>query len=292
MGIYNRDNINYGGLLGNAMAQRANIIQRDYETYMKQPEAWANATRNSGQAVGDALMSMAKYKYDENQADLNRQQQFDILQKQQEFNKAENALNRENALKIAQMNNANTMASRESEARARLEKLFIQKSTLEAAGQDTREINASIAQIMRDYPSIASQVKSDLAKQEPYDPTKDVRYQLAKYKGVNAKDNDTGTLFEAYNALQGYKTPEAIERLGEIEHQIAIAEAQDELNKQLETEINKFNGGLSSKLANNGYTVEYAGPVINLVSRTGRIVKQVPRKPGKAPSTPSNTNWD
>lgn len=291
MGIYNRDNINYGGLLGNAMAQRANIIQRDYENYMKQPEAWANATRNSGKAAGDALMSMAKYKYDENQAALNRQQQFDILQKQQEFNKAENALSRENALKIAQMNNANTMASRESEARTRLEKLFIQKSTLEAAGQDTREINASIAQIMRDYPSIANQVKNDLANQEPYDPTKSVEYQLAKYKNLTAK-SDTGDLFQAYNAIQGYKTPEAVARLGELDKYIEDAMAQDELNKQLGTEIGKFNGGLSAKLANNGYTVEYAGPVINLVDRHGRIVKQVPRKAGKAPSTPSNTNWN
>lgn len=278
-------------MLGNAMAQRANIIQRDYDNYMKQPMAWANAVQNSGKIASDALMSMAKYKYDENQADLNRQQQLNVLQKQQEFNKAENALNRENALKIAQMNNANTMASRESEARTRLEKLFIQKSTLEAAGQDTRDINASIAQIMRDYPSIAQQVKSDLARQEPYDPTKDVRFQLAKYKDVNAKDYDTGMLFEAYNALQPYKTPEAIGRLGEIEHQIEIAQVQDELNKQLKDEIGKFNGSLSPKLANNDYTVEYAGPVINLVSKTGSIVKKVPRKTGKAPSKPS-TNWD
>ena len=291
MGIYQRDNINYGGMLGNAMAQRANIIQRDYDNYMKQPMAWANAVQNSGKIAQDALMSMAKYKYDENQADLNRQQQLDVLKKQQDFNRVENDLNRKNTLAIAQMNNANTLASRESEARTRLEKLFIQKSTLEAAGQDTRDINASIAQIMRDYPSIAQQVKGDLARQEPYDPTKDVRFQLAKYKDVNAKDYDTGVLFEAYNALQPYKTPEAIGRLGEIEHQIEIAQVQDELNKQLKDEISKFNGGLSPKLANNGYTVEYAGPVINLVSKTGSIVKQVPRKTGKAPSKPS-TNWD
>lgn len=291
MGIYNRDNINYGGMLGNAMAQRANIIQREYDNYMKQPNAWAEATRNSGKIVQDAAMQYATHSM--NMDKLKAQQDFQAEQaaKQQEFQKAENALSRDNALKIAKMSNQNAAATRESDARARLEKLYIQKSTLQAAGQDTRDIDVSIAQIMRDYPGIGAQVQADLAKQPPYDPTTDVRYQLAKYKNLNAKSN-TGDLFQAYNALQSYKTPEAVERLAELDKYIEDAMVQDELNKQLGTEIGKFNGGLSAKLANNGYSVEYAGSVINLVDKYGRIVKQVPRaNKSSKPSTPSN-NWN
>ena len=50
-------------MLGNAMRERANYIQRDYENYMKQPEAWANATRNSGQIVQNAFNQAAQYQF-------------------------------------------------------------------------------------------------------------------------------------------------------------------------------------------------------------------------------------
>lgn len=300
-GIYQRDNINYGGMLGNAMANKANFLQRRYDRVAQMGQNWGNAVQQNGKTIQDALYKIAGNYYEQDKLAAQQQFQHDealkraeeqlARQREQEAWQArQNYLNRKTTMDVALLNKAEGRANRESEARARLEKLYIQKSNLEGLGQDTRDIDVSIAQIMRDYPRIGTQVKEDLAKQPAYDPTQDVRYQLAKYKDVSAKNNDTSDLFQAYNALQPYKTPEAIARLGELEREIGISEAQDELNKQLKSEIDNFKGGLSAKLANNGYTIEYAGPVINLISRTGRIVKQVPRP--KRPSTPSNNNWD
>lgn len=302
MAIYQRDNINYGGMLGNAMANRANYLQHRYDRVAQMGQNWGNAVQQSGKTIQDALYKIAGNYYEQDKLAAQQQFQHDealkraeeqlARQREQEAWQAkQNELNRKTTMDVALLNKAEGRANRESEARARLEKLYIQKSNLQGLGQDTRDIDVSIAQIMRDYPSIGAQVQEDLAKQPAYDPTQDVRYQLAKYKDVSAKNNDTGDLFQAYNALQPYKTPEAIARLGELEREIGIAEAQDELNKQLKAEIDNFKGGLSAKLANNGYTIEYAGPVINLISRTGRIVKQFPRPKKATPSKPSN-NWD
>lgn len=119
MGIYQRDNINYGGMLGNAMAQRANFIQRDYENYMKQPMAWANAVQQSGQAVGDALNKYAytKWGYDQDMNKLGVQQDFQKDMKEMELREAlkrareqqnwqatQNDLNRQNTYDIAVLN--------------------------------------------------------------------------------------------------------------------------------------------------------------------------------------------
>lgn len=89
-GIYQRDNINYGGMLGNAMRERANYIQRDYENYMKQPTAWSNAVQNSGKIIQDAAFKVAGNMYEQ-----------DKLANQQQFQAEQNALNRADALNKA-----------------------------------------------------------------------------------------------------------------------------------------------------------------------------------------------
>ena len=90
MGIYQRDNINYGGMLGNAMQNRARQIERDYENYMRQPMAWANAVNQAGQAVSNAFNQAAQYQYNKDQ-----------LANQQQFQSEQNALNRAQQLQLA-----------------------------------------------------------------------------------------------------------------------------------------------------------------------------------------------
>ena len=119
MGIYQRDNINYGGMLGNAMQNRARQIERDYDNYMKQPMAWANAVQQSGQAVGDAINKYAytKWGYDQDMNKLGVQQDFQKDMKEMELREAlkrareqqnwqatQNDLNRQNTYDIAEMN--------------------------------------------------------------------------------------------------------------------------------------------------------------------------------------------
>jgi len=122
-GIYQRDNINYGGMLGNAMRERANQIQRDYENYMKQPQAWANAVQNTGQIVQNAFNQAAQYQYNKDQ--LAAQQQFQSEQnaknlaeqlnrarEQQKWQAEQNRLQRESTEKIAGLNRQNTVEER------------------------------------------------------------------------------------------------------------------------------------------------------------------------------------
>lgn len=117
-GIYTRDNINYGGMLGNAMQNRARQIERDYDNYMRQPTAWANALNQAGQAIGNAFNQAAQYQYNKDQ-----------LAAQQQFQSEQNALNRANQLnmareqqasteKIAAMNRQNSLLQQQSEKQA------------------------------------------------------------------------------------------------------------------------------------------------------------------------------
>lgn len=97
MGIYQRDNINYGGMLGNAMQNRARQIERDYDNYMRQPMAWANAVQQSGQAISNAFNQAAQYQYNKDQ-----------LANQQQFQSEQNALNRAQQLQLAREQQAST----------------------------------------------------------------------------------------------------------------------------------------------------------------------------------------
>lgn len=126
MAIYTRDNINYGGMLGNAMQARANQIQRDYDNYMKQPLAWANAVNQTGQTINDAFKLAAQYSHDD--AKLATQQQFQAEQnaknlaeqlnrarEQREWQARQNDLQRASTERIAEMNNKNSAEERRAQ---------------------------------------------------------------------------------------------------------------------------------------------------------------------------------
>ena len=129
MGIYTRDNINYGGMLGNAMQARANQIQRDYDNYMKQPLAWANAVNQTGQTINDAFKLAAQYSHDDSK--LAAQQQFQAEQnaknlaeqlnrarEQQAWQARQNDLQRASTERIAELNRNKTMEYQQNEKQA------------------------------------------------------------------------------------------------------------------------------------------------------------------------------
>lgn len=114
-GIYSRDQINYGGMLGNAMANRANYLQRRYDRVAQMGQNWGNAIQQSGQAVQNAFNQAAQYQYNKDQLAnqqqfqaeqnaLNRAQQLNMAREQQKFQEQQNALNRQNTYDIAAMN--------------------------------------------------------------------------------------------------------------------------------------------------------------------------------------------
>lgn len=74
MAIYQRDNINYGGMLGNAMANRANYLQRRYDRVAQMGQNWGNAVQQTGKTAQDALYKIAGNYYDQDK--LAAQQQF------------------------------------------------------------------------------------------------------------------------------------------------------------------------------------------------------------------------
>ena len=127
MSIYTRDNINYGGMLGNAMANRANYLQRKYDRVAQMGQNWGNAIQQTGQAIGNAFNQAAQYQYNKdqlanqqqfqseqnalnraNQLQLAREQQAEALkraQEQQKFQAEQNALNRANQIELVKLSN-------------------------------------------------------------------------------------------------------------------------------------------------------------------------------------------
>ena len=122
-GIYSRDQINYGGMLGNAMANRANYLQHRYDAVRQMGQNWGNAVANSGKIVQDAFNTYANYANQRDNLAAQRQFQHDealkraeeqlARQREQEAWQAEqNDLNRQNTMDIALLNKQNQDASK------------------------------------------------------------------------------------------------------------------------------------------------------------------------------------
>lgn len=115
MGIYQRDNINYGGMLGNAMANRMAYAQRDADIQRQMGQNWGNALNQGAQSIAAGLNTWNQQRIDQDK--LAQQQQFQAeqraleranelkrAQEQQKWQAEQNALNRENTYNIAAMN--------------------------------------------------------------------------------------------------------------------------------------------------------------------------------------------
>lgn len=115
MAIYQRDNINYGGMLGNAMANRANYLQRRYDRVAQMGQNWGNAVQQSGKTIQDALYKIAGNYYEQ-----------DKLAAQQEFQASEAAKRAQEQLARQQEQEA-WQAKQNELQRASTERIAMQK---------------------------------------------------------------------------------------------------------------------------------------------------------------------
>lgn len=112
MGIYQRDNINYGGMLGNAMANRMAYAQRDADIQRQMGQNWANAINQGAQGIAAGLNTWNQQRIEQDK--LAQQQQFQAEQKaleraneisraqqQQKWQAEQNALQRQSTERIA-----------------------------------------------------------------------------------------------------------------------------------------------------------------------------------------------
>lgn len=114
-GIYERDNINYGGMLGNAMAAKANYLKNRYDRVADMGRTWGSAVSNSGQAIQNVLNQYAQQQYQAEQNALNREDALKRAREQQAWQTKENKLNRDNTYNIALMNKASQDAAKTDE---------------------------------------------------------------------------------------------------------------------------------------------------------------------------------
>lgn len=123
MGIYQRDQINYGGMLGNAMANRMAYAQREADAQRQMGQNWGNAINQGAQGIAAGLNTWNQQRID--QGKLAQQQQFQAeqraleranelkrAQEQQKWQAEQNALQRESTEYIAAMNRNNITEER------------------------------------------------------------------------------------------------------------------------------------------------------------------------------------
>lgn len=124
-GIYERDNINYGGMLGNAMAAKANYLKNRYDRTADIGRTWGNAVSNSGNIISDALKSYADYEMQREQRDYQAQEaakqreyQAQEAAKRAQWQSNENKLQRADTMAIAKHNWEVAQAQKAQEKKA------------------------------------------------------------------------------------------------------------------------------------------------------------------------------
>lgn len=165
MGIYQRDNINYGGLLGNAMANRMAYAQRDADIQRQMGQNWANALNQGAQGIAAGLNTWNQQRIDQDK--LAQQQQFQAeqraleranelkrAQEQQKWQAEQNALQRESTENIAAMNRKASTDQLNTEKQAQAIMHYdIQKGNLDSIAQQIWDTDpkdtAKLAQLYR-----------------------------------------------------------------------------------------------------------------------------------------------
>ena len=252
------------------------IATRDMYRQPQSRVGWASYVGNGDRGLLDAYQ--------------NREDQYNKMMKQQQFQAAEAALarkfqeaenerNRQNALKIASMNKSTALEDKRDEAKLRLEKLVIAKSEAERVGGDTRQLDAEIKYLTDKY-------GFEQSSSEPYDAKKKVEYHIAKNKEISANHNTIEEIQSAMDDIEGFDTPQAIELYVKLEKERIKRERMDKNGATLQAEIDAYNnkdGGLSTYLTNAGYKEIIVPGGYALVNPKGKIVKPV--KSGKSPKS-------
>lgn len=182
------------------------IATRDMYRQPRTQVGWASYVGNGDRGLLDAYQ--------------NREDQYNKMMKQQQFQAAERALqqkfqaaeaekNRQNAKAIAAMNKTAVAEDKRDEAKLRLEKLTIAKSEAERVGGDTRQLDAEIKYLIDKY-------GFDKVESKEYNPRESSDYILAKFSAVD-KDSKPEEIEEAINDISKLSTPEAAKRLAELD---------------------------------------------------------------------------
>ena len=147
MGIYTRDNINYGGMLQAALQNKANYLKNRYDRVAQMGKNWGDAVANSGKVAQDAIFKLDDQYY--NQDKIEQQQKFQASEaeksalramerqkEQEEFQKVQNELNRQNTMDIALLNKETVAADKELERAKAIDKAKLEAELAQAEYDD------------------------------------------------------------------------------------------------------------------------------------------------------------
>lgn len=230
MAIYQRDNINYGGMLGNAMANRANYLQRRYDRVAQMGQNWGNAVQQSGKIAQDALYKIAGNYYEQDK--LAAQQQF---QHDEALKRAEEQLARQREQEAWQ-------AQQNKLQRESIEKIAMQKWQEAQAEKD----NVNRANDKLDYQlekAMLTQYEDALGRTE--DPIKRAELQ-GKIKASKLKIADYEGRYPQFNPQPVAAVPEQApefsqEFLNEVQPQETKPDLTHETIATLSTRITNSN---------------------------------------------------
>lgn len=226
MAIYQRDNINYGGMLGNAMANRANYLQRRYDAVRQMGQNWGNAVQNSGKIVQDAFNQAAQYQYNKDQ-----------LANQQQFQTEQNAYNQAQALQRAREQQA-WQAQQNQLQRESTEKIAMQKWQEAQAEKDS--VNQAKDNLSYQLEkAMLTQYEDALGRTE--DPTKRAELQ-GRIEASKLKIADYETRYPQFNpqpvaAIQEQAPEFSQEFLNEVQPQESTPDLTHETIATLSTRI-------------------------------------------------------
>lgn len=217
----------------------------------------------------------------------NREDQYNKLMKQQafqaaeaaltrKFQEAENAKNRDNALKIASMSKSAAAEDRQNEAYLQYQKFVLAREKLKAQGLDTSEVDLQINHL-------ADKFGFSRPQETEYDLNKDVNYILAQsstYDAINnpMNDNSEDSLESIRERVAQFHTPESAKELARLDREIKKRNKAIEFKDKLDKDIATYwkTGDMSDLMIELGF--EEAGVAGNRRLLRG---KKVYRRPGK-----------
>lgn len=226
----------------------------------------------------------------------NREDQYNKMIKQQQFQAAEAALarkfqeaenerNRQNARDIAGMNKQTALNDKQNEAYLQYQKYILAREKMKAQGLDTSEMDLQINHL-------ADKFGFSKPQEAEYNLDKDVNYILAQsgaYDAINNPLNDGSedTLEYMRDRVAQFHTPESAKELARLDREIKKRDKYIAQEAAIKAAINNYykTGNLDDLLIQLDF--EEAGTAGNRHLIRG---KKVYRRPGKKGSGTAPTN--
>lgn len=286
--IYNRDNINYSGLIGQAI-QNANQTS---QLYANKYQPWNTMGQGLGQ-VGEKLQQEGWKEWGAQQNDARDRAK---LEAQQQFQAEQNELNRdlqwelneannENAWRIANLNKNTQNAYDLYEAEKNLTQWKLRKSDEAAKGHDTRAIDAEIQKITRRFPSLADQAPTGPAP----DPRGTVEYKISRYKSRDAGNSTSAELDGMIEEMEQFNTPESAAQLSRLEEEKEKRVKMEESKAAIQADIKRYQqtGQVSDYLLSLGYYSQSAGSERSQLYLNGKpVYGKTAKKKNGTPNDP------